>query len=77
MSPGAARNALDCALWDLEAKRSGSPAWKAAGLDTYAELTTAYTISLDEEWIVDLPAPAETWWLEGAASYQGPVEPPR
>ena len=28
----AARNALDCALWDLEAKRSGTPVWKLAGL---------------------------------------------
>ena len=32
MPPGAARNALDCALWDLEAKTSGKPAWKLAGL---------------------------------------------
>lgn len=45
---GAARNALDCALWDLEAKRSGRPVWRLAGLDTPVPLTTAYTISLDE-----------------------------
>src|SRR5690625_7812917 len=32
MPPGAARNALDCALWDLEAKRAGQPVWKLAGL---------------------------------------------
>lgn len=44
---GAARNALDCAFWDLEAKRSGQPAWKAAGLSGLKPLVTAYTLSLD------------------------------
>jgi len=44
---GAARNALDCAFWDLEAKKTDSTAWKLAGLDTVAPLTTAYTLSLD------------------------------
>jgi L-alanine-DL-glutamate epimerase-like enolase superfamily enzyme len=48
MPAGAARNALDCALWDLEAKRRGTPVWQLAGLDTPMPLTTAYTISLDE-----------------------------
>jgi L-alanine-DL-glutamate epimerase-like enolase superfamily enzyme len=43
---GAARNALDCALWDLEAKRSGQPAHVLAGLPPPRPLTTAYTISL-------------------------------
>jgi len=47
MQPGAARNAVDCALWDLEAKRTGVRAWRAAGLDGLAPLTTAYTLSLD------------------------------
>jgi L-alanine-DL-glutamate epimerase-like enolase superfamily enzyme len=46
MGRGAARNALDCALWDLEAKRSGVPAWQLAGLDAPRPLTTAFTISL-------------------------------
>jgi L-Ala-D/L-Glu epimerase len=32
LPPGGARNALDCALWDLEAKTSGQPAWQIAGL---------------------------------------------
>jgi len=45
---GAARNALDCALWDLEAKLSGAPAWARAGLDAAPSLVTAYTLSLDE-----------------------------
>jgi L-alanine-DL-glutamate epimerase-like enolase superfamily enzyme len=44
---GAARNALDCALWDLEAKRRDAPAWRVAGLRGMQELVTAYTISLD------------------------------
>lgn len=43
---GAARNALDCAMWDLEAKRSGVPAHLGAGLEPLAPLTTAYTISV-------------------------------
>jgi len=43
---GAARNALDCAMWDLEAKRSGVPAYAGAGLAGLAPLTTAYTISV-------------------------------
>lgn len=44
---GAARNALDCALWDLQAKHSGVPAWKAAGLTRLDPVKTCYTISLD------------------------------
>jgi L-alanine-DL-glutamate epimerase-like enolase superfamily enzyme len=44
---GAARNAVDCALWDLEAKLTGVPAHVAAGIDRLAPVTTAYTISLD------------------------------
>jgi L-alanine-DL-glutamate epimerase-like enolase superfamily enzyme len=47
MPAGAARNAVDCALWDLEAKRSGKPAWTRAGLDQPKTATTAYTLSLD------------------------------
>lgn len=46
MPPGAARNAVDCAMWDLEAKRSGRRAWAAAGFPRLAPLVTAYTISV-------------------------------
>jgi L-Ala-D/L-Glu epimerase len=46
MPAGAARNALDCAFWDLEAKRSGRPAHALAGLPAPHPLTTAFTISL-------------------------------
>jgi L-alanine-DL-glutamate epimerase-like enolase superfamily enzyme len=46
LPPGSARNALDCALWDLEAKLSGTPAWRRAGLERLDPLKTAYTLSL-------------------------------
>ena len=46
MAPGAARNAVDCALWDLEAKTSGTPAAERAGLRNLHPVDTAYTISL-------------------------------
>jgi L-alanine-DL-glutamate epimerase-like enolase superfamily enzyme len=45
---GAARNALDCALWDLRAKRAGQSAASLAGIAALQPLTTAYTISLDD-----------------------------
>ncbi|MEL7216240.1 MAG: N-acetyl-D-Glu racemase DgcA [Pseudomonadota bacterium] len=45
---GAARNAVDCALWDLEAKASGVPVWQLAGLDAPGAVTTAFTLSLGE-----------------------------
>jgi L-Ala-D/L-Glu epimerase len=47
LPPGAARNALDCALWDLEAKASGIPAWRRAGIEAPRPLTTFYTVSVD------------------------------
>lgn len=48
MPPGAARNAVDCALWDLEAKQTGQTVAARLGLDALKPLTTAYTISLGE-----------------------------
>ncbi|MEM8655580.1 MAG: N-acetyl-D-Glu racemase DgcA [Pseudomonadota bacterium] len=44
---GAARNAVDCALWDLEAKRAGKRVWELAGLGAPGPEVTAYTLSLD------------------------------
>ena len=44
LPPGGARNALDCALWDLEAAISGQPAWALAGLETARPLLTTWTI---------------------------------
>ncbi|HEV7283871.1 MAG TPA: dipeptide epimerase, partial [Kaistia sp.] len=46
MPPGAARNAIDCALWDLEAKQSGVPVAERLGLSTPKAIVTAYTLSL-------------------------------
>ena len=45
--PGAARNALDCALWDLEAKISGKRVWELANIPIIPEVETSFTISLD------------------------------
>jgi L-alanine-DL-glutamate epimerase-like enolase superfamily enzyme len=47
LPPGAARNALDCALWDLEAKKSGKPVWELANIPITQEIETSFTISLD------------------------------
>jgi len=44
---GAARNAVDCALWDLEAKAAGRRVWQIAGLAEPAPRITAFTLSLD------------------------------
>ena len=47
LAPGAARNALDCAFWDIQAKRSPHRVWELLGLPSMQALTTAYTLSLD------------------------------
>ena len=47
LPPGAARNAVDCALWDFAAKSRGKRAWEIAGIPPPQPVTTAYTISLD------------------------------
>jgi L-alanine-DL-glutamate epimerase-like enolase superfamily enzyme len=44
---GAARNAVDCALWDLAAKQTGTPVWQLAGQSAPRPMITAYTLSLD------------------------------
>src|SRR6266704_3226210 len=44
---GAARNALDCALWDLEGKRFGKRAWELANIPLADQVETSFTISLD------------------------------
>jgi len=48
MPAGAARCALDCAMWDLESKQSGVPVWRLAGLPEPVRQATTMTISLDE-----------------------------
>jgi L-Ala-D/L-Glu epimerase len=54
---GAARNALDCAFWDLSAKAAGVPLWQLIGLgDAPKALTTAFTISLGDADIMERDA---------------------
>lgn len=48
MPPGAARNALDAALWDLEAKQTGIRVWQSIGLPQPRPMLSAYTISLGD-----------------------------
>jgi L-alanine-DL-glutamate epimerase-like enolase superfamily enzyme len=48
LPPGGARNALDCALWDLEAQRRSRPAWALAGLHAPKPLLTTFTLGADE-----------------------------
>lgn len=47
LAPGAARNAVDCALWDLEAKLAGQRVWQLAGLPEPGPKVATYTLSLD------------------------------
>jgi L-Ala-D/L-Glu epimerase len=61
MPAGAARNALDCALWDLEAKQSSRPVHELACLPAPHPLTTAYTISLDTPDAMARAAAAAAW----------------
>ncbi|MGY4395338.1 L-alanine-DL-glutamate epimerase-like enolase superfamily enzyme [Sphingomonas sp. UYAg733] len=48
MVPGGARNAIDCALWELEARQKNIPVWKLAGLSSTKPLLTTFTLSADE-----------------------------
>ncbi len=47
LPPGGARNAIDCALWDLDAKERGMACWRLAGLAPPKPLSTTYTIGAD------------------------------
>jgi L-Ala-D/L-Glu epimerase / N-acetyl-D-glutamate racemase len=47
LPPGASRNALDCALWDLESKISGKRVWDLANITIVDQVETSFTISLD------------------------------
>ena len=48
LPPGGARNAVDCALWDLESHRTGKPVWELAGLPPPKPLVTTFTLGADE-----------------------------
>jgi L-alanine-DL-glutamate epimerase-like enolase superfamily enzyme len=45
LPPGGARNAVDCALWELESQRASTPVWKLAGIDAPRPLLTTFTVS--------------------------------
>ena len=47
LPPGGARNAVDCAMWELEAKRADTTAWRLAGIDDPRPLVTTFTIGAD------------------------------
>jgi L-alanine-DL-glutamate epimerase-like enolase superfamily enzyme len=48
LPPGGARNAIDCALWELDAHRLGAPVWELAGLPAPRPLVTTFTLGADE-----------------------------
>ena len=48
LPPGGARNALDCALWELDAARTGRTVWELAGLRSVTPLVTTFTLGADE-----------------------------
>lgn len=48
LPPGGARNALDCAMWELEAQRAGVPVWKLAGLPQSRPLLTTWTLGAED-----------------------------
>jgi len=48
LPPGGARNAIDCALWELEAARAGVPVWQLAGMPAPRLLRTTFTLSADD-----------------------------
>ena len=65
LPPGGARNALDAALWELEAQRSGAPVWRLAGLDGVRPLLTTFTVGADDPGVM----------ADRAAAYvQGPKQ---
>ncbi|MEP9371470.1 N-acetyl-D-Glu racemase DgcA [Mesorhizobium sp. KR1-2] len=61
MTAGAARNAVDCALWDLEAKLSGTPAWRAISDASPGPLETAFTLSLASPEAMAAQAAENAW----------------
>jgi L-alanine-DL-glutamate epimerase-like enolase superfamily enzyme len=61
LGAGAARNALDCAYWDVNARRSGRRAYELAGLPAPTPLTTAFTISLASPTDMAAAAEAAAW----------------
>jgi L-alanine-DL-glutamate epimerase-like enolase superfamily enzyme len=61
LKPKAARNALDCALWDLQAKLAGKRVWELLDLPAPEPLVTAFTLSLDSPENMAAAAARENW----------------
>ena len=61
MPAGPARNAIDCALWDLEAKRRGQPAWQLAAVPKPVDIPTAFTLPLDSASAMGQQTTVEKW----------------
>jgi L-alanine-DL-glutamate epimerase-like enolase superfamily enzyme len=59
MPAGGARNAVDCALWELEAARSGTPVWRLAGQQEPRALLTTFTLGANEPQL--MAAEARRW----------------
>lgn len=64
MAPSGARNAIDCALWDLEAQQTGAPVWAMAGLAEPSPIRTTFTIGCDSP---DAMAASALRWTEARA----------
>jgi L-alanine-DL-glutamate epimerase-like enolase superfamily enzyme len=61
---GGARNAIDCAMWDLECKKAGKTIWQLTGIDP-TPVTTVFTIGLESS--------AEAMAAKAAAAADGPL----
>jgi L-Ala-D/L-Glu epimerase len=62
LPPGGARNAVDCALWDLTAKQRGSTVWDLAGIKNPRRLTTSITLGIDSDGAVAAGARSYAGW---------------
>ena len=73
---GGARHALDAALWDLEAKRSGVPVWKRAGVASWEPIDSAVTIGMRDiaAYEVAARAHADFRWLKVKVGRGSPLE---
>lgn len=60
LPPGGARNAVDCALWELEARIAGVPAWQLGGMDAPRALLTTFTVGADDPGVMAERARAYT-----------------
>jgi L-alanine-DL-glutamate epimerase-like enolase superfamily enzyme len=75
LPPGGARNAVDCALWDLEAKRTGQTVWQMIGWEP-TPVTTVYTVGIDtpENMEKDAAAHSEYPFIKVKVGIGDPVE---